>query len=120
MGDLEDMLVEIEIPASKIFDYALNKDHPFGKDKAFVFESVLGFSASNGHVLIEKIREGAWQNRENLVEKELTPQGRRLYKLILEIEGENGRKAKVLTVWQKIDRTTLRLVTLYVCKSKRT
>jgi len=119
LGNLEDMLGEIEIPGSKIFDYALNKDHPSGRNKALVFESVLGFTSSNGHLLVEKIREGVWQNRENLVEKKQTPQGRKLYELILEIEGENGRRAAVLTAWQKIDET-LRLVTLHVCKNKRT
>lgn len=107
----------IEIPEAKIFRYALNEQHPSGKYKAFVFESVLGFNSSNGDKLIEKIKAAVLQNVDRLTEKGRTPDGSLRYELILEIEGENGRVAKVLTAWQKIG-STLRLVTIHVCKNR--
>jgi len=40
-----------EVPIVKLRDYALNPDHPVGKHKAKVFESVLGLTAEDSAFL---------------------------------------------------------------------
>ena len=47
---------EAVIPEEKIFGYALNMEHPLGRDKAMAFERALGYTQENGHLLISAIR----------------------------------------------------------------
>ena len=48
-------IVEIE----KLTEYCLNPEHPRGKHKARVFESVLGFTLANAEELREALLEAA-------------------------------------------------------------
>lgn len=43
------------VAREKVFDYALNPDHPRGADKARVFASALGFNRKNGQDLINQV-----------------------------------------------------------------
>lgn len=46
----------------KVTAYALNPDHPVGRNKARVFSSVLGFDSSNAESLMSQIRAGVATN----------------------------------------------------------
>ncbi len=46
------------IDPNKISGYALNLDHPVGKNKAIVFDSALGFNQTNAESLVNQIKEG--------------------------------------------------------------
>ncbi|MDZ4712892.1 MAG: hypothetical protein SGI89_11295 [bacterium] len=52
-------IIEIE----KVRDYCLNKDHPVGKHKAFIFESKLGIT-SNDYIEFREILFDAIKNNE--------------------------------------------------------
>jgi hypothetical protein len=46
------------IDPRKLTEYALNPAHPFGGNKAKVFESALGFNETNAESLLKQIQEG--------------------------------------------------------------
>ncbi|MBC3841826.1 hypothetical protein GXW82_21215 [Streptacidiphilus sp. 4-A2] len=46
------------INPAKIYDYALNPDHPVGMNKARVFDSALGFTLDNADDLIGQLQDG--------------------------------------------------------------
>ncbi|QPB72217.1 hypothetical protein D5125_16945 [Magnetovirga frankeli] len=46
------------VPASKLTGYVLNRAHPVGRNKARVFESILGITAAKAGLLEDQIREG--------------------------------------------------------------
>jgi len=87
----------------KLEKYALDTTHvsdaygkSSGKDKARVFNSVLGFNQSNWELLKDKILEelpyhGAMIGKED-------DYGKR-YTVVLPIIGPNGNTADVLTAW---------------------
>ncbi len=50
----------------KFTEYALNPNHPLGKNKALVFESKLGFNLSNYEELISKIKKGIMENKPRI------------------------------------------------------
>ena len=50
------------IDPRKIFDYALNLEHPVGGNKARVFESAYGFNQSNGADLMQQLLNGVTNN----------------------------------------------------------
>ena len=98
----------------KLYTYSLNPDHDGdGKDKARVFESVLGFTRLNMDDLAEQLVF-------NLEEAE--PRGRNdyglLYRQIIRVNGANGRTRNVVTGWIiRDDDKTIRLTTAYVEKN---
>lgn len=99
------------IPEDKIFGYALNGEHPFGRDKAIAFERALGYTRENGDCLIADIRNHLPSSpvRER--------QGRfgRQFSFTMEVTGVNGKTARVKVCWQ-IDKGTdfPRLASVYV------
>ncbi|MDT3487915.1 DUF6883 domain-containing protein [Stenotrophomonas maltophilia] len=50
------------IDPRKLTDYALNRDHAVGGNKARVFESVLGFTKDNSDLLMKQLQEGVMKN----------------------------------------------------------
>jgi hypothetical protein len=103
------------IDSRKLTDYALNPDNPKGKDKAFLFESHLGFSRDNYQKLLEQILNKAPEIEAIPLEKDR--HGQR-YQVDINIEGINkGQSEIVRTGWLlELDINTARLVTLYVRK----
>lgn len=101
----------IEIPPAKLTEYALNPEHPVGKHKAKIFESVLGYTLDNYQDLIDNVYR-------NIDEAKFVPKGNQghgmRYEQILELTGPNGNKAKVLTAWIETDTKGKRLTTIYV------
>ena len=103
---------EAHIPLAKLTQYALNPDK--APNKALAFERALGYNLSN----IDKLLENLQQNINDCEFKEMpdTGYGRR-FKARLELLGENGKKATVLTAWI-LDKITneFRLTSIYVDK----
>lgn len=101
-----------KIPDEKVSGYALNIEHPIGKNKAVVFERILGYNLSNKDLLISRVRDGV--NRYRALERPATQYGRP-FEVRMLIKGANGRYAPVVTAWQ-IDSGEMepRLVSLYV------
>ncbi len=101
-----------EIPDTKLVDYVLNKNHSRGKDKAIVFERVLGYNQNNASELIAQIRQGL--NLYLASERTKTQYGR-VFTVRMLVRGANGSIAPVVTGWQ-IDtgKSTPRLVSIYI------
>lgn len=100
------------IPDEKLAGYALNMDHPVGKNKAIVFQKVLGYNVDNRDILLRQVRSGLAKYRA--IEKQSTQYGRP-FEVKMMIRGANDRYAPVKTAWQ-IDNgsETPRLVSIYV------
>ena len=86
----------VEIDERKFVAYALDPEHPKGKDKAEVFRTVLGYHQGNYELLLEKIKE-------SLADYPVVPgiedkYGKR-FSVTLRIMGELGREAPVRTAW---------------------
>lgn len=50
---------QAEISMQKLIGYCLNPEHPRGKNKAKVFESALGITATNANILQELVKQAA-------------------------------------------------------------
>ncbi len=101
---------EAVVPREKFTQYALNPDKD--PDKAKVFKRALGFTADDADELIRKI------NR-NLANYPAIPKGNRgwgeTYEVVMDIEGKNGKTAKVLTAWiDDQENGEMRLTTAHV------
>lgn len=100
------------IPEEKLVGYALNKQHPKGKDKAIAFEKVLGYNINNYKDLMDNIKN----NLANFpaVFKGEDKYGKR-YEITMKLTGPNGNTAKVKTGWIEDKETgEFRLTTIYV------
>lgn len=101
---------ETVIPIEKFTQYALNPEKDINKAKAF--EKALGYTKENAEELIQQIRK-------KLPDSEAVEKGDRgwgmTYQVIMEIEGLNGKTAKVLTAWID-DKITgeMRLTTVHI------
>lgn len=104
------------IPKEKLVDYALNPDHPVGKEKAKAFKSALGYTQENSEELQKKILELFDENE--LVFKREGKYGKQ-YEQIMKITGPNGKTANVLTAWiQENESSEPRLVSVYVTEKE--
>lgn len=96
--------------ANKIQGYALNSNHPVGKEKARVFNSVLGYHYENWNKLSDQIFNGV---QTGTVSKVTETQYGTKYEVPLRITGEKKKSMVVNTVWQ-VDKgkESPRLITL--------
>lgn len=100
------------IPEDKFLKYTLDplKD----PNKSIAFEKALGYNKNNAYLLIENILN-------NLPYYNAMPRGDigygMRYQVIMNLTGQNGKSAKVLTAWID-DKNTgeMRLTTAYVDK----
>jgi len=76
------------ISEEKIFGYCLNPEHPVGKYKAKVFDSLLNINQNNGYILIEAL-SNAVKTGNALFEKE-TEHGRYF---LLDFNLKNNKKS---------------------------
>jgi len=101
---------EAVIPVEKLTKYALNvaKD----ENKAIAFDLALGYNINNADKLIDNIKRNL--KRFPAAEKDNKGYGV-TYEVIMELTGENGKKAKVLTGWLD-DKSNgeMRLTTLHI------
>lgn len=103
-----------KVPDEKLTKYALNMEHPSGKNKAIAFKEALGYTQENYEDLKAKILDSF--NEKELVYKREDKYGKR-YEQIMRIKGPNGKKANVLTAWIKEnDNAEPRLTSIYVDK----
>lgn len=103
---------EAVIPKAKFTQYALNPDKD--PDKARAFERALGYTMGNADELISQI----YDKIPEYYAKEKPDKGwGKRYEVIMDIEGPNGKMAKVLTAWID-DKNTgeMRLTSVYVDK----
>ena len=105
-----------KIPDEKLTGYALNMEHPKGKEKAKAFRDALGYTKDNYADLKAKILESF--NENELVYKKESAYGK-LYEQIMKITRPNGKTANVLTAWIKEDdKSEPRLTSVYVTGRK--
>ena len=102
------------IPPEKFTNYVLNPNKD--PNKAFAFQSALGYYAGNAGLLVDNIRT-------NLSRFPALPNGHNgygwRYECIMSIIGANGKMAKVLTAWIVRDGEDFpRLTNAYVTKKK--
>jgi len=98
------------IPIEKFTQYILDPIRSRGK--AVAFERILGYNIKNAGKLIENIR----LNLGNYHAKQKSDKGYGMtYEVIMELTGENGNRANVLTAWIAEKATgELRLVSAYI------
>lgn len=103
-----------KIPDEKLTEYALNFEHPTGKEKAKAFKEALGYTKERYTDLKTKILDSF--DEKELVYKREDKYGKR-YEQIMQITGPNGKTANVLTAWIKDnDNAEPRLTSIYVDK----
>ena len=104
------------IPIEKLTNYSLD----FDKDpnKAIAFKLALGYTKNDADKLIENICQSI--NKYNAVSKGNNGYGE-LYEVVMNITGENGKTANVLTSWIIENGLKVpRLTNVYVTKKKVT
>jgi hypothetical protein len=105
------------IADSKLTGYVLNTEHPVGKNKALVFEKVLGYNTSNKDLLIERVHAGLAKYRASA--RKATQYGKP-FEVLMMVEGANGKFAPVKTAWQIDSGSDFpRLVSMYVDEKKK-
>ena len=106
---------EAYIPTAKLTQYALNPDK--APDKALAFEKTLGYNLSNVDKLIENIVNNI--NDFEAERKAKTIYGEQ-FQIQMELTGENGKTALVMTGWI-VDTETdeVRLTSIYIKKRKK-
>jgi filamentous hemagglutinin len=93
---LGEIIDELIIDPRKLTHYALDLESPAGRDKAILFQSVLGFTKDDHADLIQQLRtetlaaEALFQTEDEY--------GRR-FRVDVPVEGPNGRQAIVRTGW---------------------
>ncbi len=104
------------IPTRKIEGYALNPEHESGRNKARVFQSVLGINQTNSDLLVEEIRRQLPLSRA--VEGDASNHGRRFVVDML-IAGPGGT-GTVRTAWLIEEHGGApRLSSAYVVKKRK-
>ncbi len=100
------------IDPNKVTSYALDPTHPLGKNKAVVFESVLGFNQTNANELINQIQKGA---AAYPAVPGVTDQYGQRFTVDMPVTGPNGNTTTVRTGWIFDSGSTIpRLTTMYV------
>jgi hypothetical protein len=102
---------EAHIDSRKLTDYALNPDHPVGRNKARVFESTTGFTRDNHDSLLEQLHAGV---RTYPAELGKADQYGQRYTVDIPVQGPGG-EATVRTGWLLEKGSNVpRLLTLFV------
>jgi len=101
---------EAVIPIEKFTKYALDPDGD--RNKAIAFERALGYNINNADKLMEQIRD-------NITNFPASIKGNKgfgnMYEVVMDIKGENGKVAKVLTGWiDDISNGEMRLTTVHI------
>jgi len=102
------------IPLRKFMEYALNPEKD--PNKAEAFRLALGYKMSNAHKLIQNIKDNI--DKFECTEKADLGHGKR-YEVIMELRGENGKTANVLTAWiDDSESGEIRLINAYVDRKR--
>ena len=101
------------IGIEKLTEYCLNENHPYGKEKAFVFKAVLGIEIKDAFLLKEAIIKGLSQNYST--KRDEDEYGKR-YTVIMKIRIFD-KEATVVTGWIiKNEEDFPRLTSCYIQK----
>ncbi len=115
MAKLENYLNAFINP-EKLTAYCLNELHPFGKQKALVFKSVLGITSKNALLFIEAIKVGLAQNE--CIKKEQDNYGKRFSVAMKICIFE--KEAVVTTAWIfRTDENFPRLTSCYIKNERK-
>lgn len=110
MGLLPDYQQAI-VSNEKLAGYCLNEEHPVGKDKAFLFRTLLGITLNESDWLKQKILEAitVTEAKETKID-----QYRQLYIIDFPVH-HNGRTCQIRTCWivLKFDKSS-RLTSCYI------
>lgn len=96
----------------KLTGYALNPQHPYGKNKAILFESVLGLTTDHAILLRDALLDAV--KSENAIMGHKDVFGQR-YIVDFEMVGANEESAIVRSGWIiRFDEVFPRLATVYI------
>ena len=106
---------EAHISMAKLTQYALNPDK--APDKALAFEKALGYNLSNIDKLIENVTSHI---NDFEPERKLATIHGEPFQILMDLTGENGKTASVMTGWI-IDAETkeIRLTSIYIKRRKK-
>ncbi len=93
---LGDFASQLLIPQEKLTGYALNQDHPKGKHKAIIFETLLGYNAHDFEPLLSQIMTNALESEAILKRTDQFGQHLQVDMLVV---STIGQKATVRTGW---------------------
>lgn len=114
---LADIVDRITINPRKLTHYALDPDSPYGRHKAILFESTLGFTTANYVDLLKQLETKALDAEATFHSEDEF--GKR-YRVDIEVEGVEGQQATVRTGWFIPPGSyQAHLATLYIKKDKR-
>lgn len=112
-----DIADSITIDPRKLTHYALNKESPFGKHKALLFEKLLGFTKDNYDRLLQQLENKALQTEAAFHSEDKF--GKR-YTVDIMVEGLEKKTALVRTGWIiPHGSKEAKLATLYIQKPGR-
>jgi hypothetical protein len=99
-----------EIPLQKLTNYCLNPEHSTGKHKARVFQSALGITRDNPHLLRYLIQRAAIEGE--VIQQSPTAYGQ-LFKVDWTIPDTNGLELR--TLWEiTVENPNPRLVSAFI------
>jgi hypothetical protein len=87
---------KVKVDSNKVTNYALDPNHPVGRNKAKVFESSLGYKQSNANQLMEQV-QSKLPNSEAVLG--VADQYGQRFTVDIPITGVNGNEAVVRTGW---------------------
>lgn len=104
------------IPEAKLTKYALNMDHPKGREKAIAFKEALGFTEEDSREIMSQVYR--WVGEHEPTFRDSGKYGDS-YTTDMTMVGKNGKTARVLVGWMKEPgRDKMKLTTIYVAKRK--
>ncbi|MDY0971215.1 DUF6883 domain-containing protein [Siccibacter turicensis] len=105
----------LKIPIEKLLNYVLDVEHEKGKDKAYLFKSLLGIDSNQWRYLAYQLINES--NRAKIRELTQTEYGLK-YVTIVEVIGLNGDRASVKAAW-KVNNNISQLITAYPVKKPK-
>lgn len=104
------------IPEGKLTKYALNMNHPKGRDKAIAFKNALGFTVDDASEVMRQVYR--WVGKHEPTYEYTDDHGER-FETMMDMVGKNGKTAKVVAAWIRGDSDDkMRLTSVYVTNRK--
>jgi hypothetical protein len=109
---------EAFIDPAKLVDYALNPEHPRGRDEAIPFKRALAIERNDWRYLRDRILVALPRHPVATVHRPERPEELTTWTVPIPIRGLNGRVLMVITVW-KVVRGRPELVSTWVVDKRR-
>jgi hypothetical protein len=104
------------VPREKLVSYALNPDHPDGKEKAMLFRDLLGIRANDWKYLAAQLIMGLSRSEVRSVRSEKFGVK---YHADVPVVGLNGQSRMVRTAWIIAENQPARLITAYIAREDK-